>query len=127
MCLRTIVIGGREDELFVNYTKLGQCDHLAFIYMLDKQQDFPLNIANDAAPDHTATEDGVRKKSVTRKRSAVSVLAATAKHLGDQVNTIVKDSIKKWLILWHDSGIYSDLLIRIEGKKQYGCDDSRSS
>lgn len=55
----------RNDEKFVNYCGPKDADVLAWIYMLDKKEGFPLNVRNNPPPKDTVMEDGTSNKSTS--------------------------------------------------------------
>ena len=58
----------RDDELFVNYCGNKDKDVLAWIYMLDKKEGFPLNVRNNPPPEDTVMEDGATSNATSTPR-----------------------------------------------------------
>ena len=61
---------------------------MAYIYMLDKEVGFMINIINDLAPSETVLEDGERKKPASetptkQRKSAQDKIADTATSFND--------------------------------------------
>ena len=69
----------RNDEIFVNYCGAKDADVLAWIYMLDKKEGFPLNVRNNPPPADTVMEDGTSNASrSTQKKKAAKTRSMQA-------------------------------------------------
>ena len=87
-----------DTEKFANYAEYGSVDYLAYIYMLDKSKNFPLNAIHDPAPKDTVMEDGtsnVGKDGKTRRRKTASDRAKeSVKEMTEGLNDIMTNAVK---------------------------------
>lgn len=78
----------RDDEIFANYGDNANADYLAYIYMLDKQSGFALNMVNDPPPAETVTEDG------SPARTSNKNFGQQAEKLGEALKTSIKEGMQ---------------------------------